>query len=185
MPRLDPAKRGNAFVVQKHWARNLHYDFRLQVADKLASWAVPKGPSLDPSVKRLAVRVEDHPLDYLLFEGVLPEGMYGAGRVIVWDYGTYELLGPGSPDIRAELDGGEIAFALHGRKLGGGWTMIRTKTPMEGRESWLWIKKRDSYAVPGYDPESEPASAITGVVPDRSASRGEPSRSEPKSRRRA
>lgn len=171
MPTADPRRQGNAFVVQKHWARQLHYDFRLQVHDRLASWAVPKGPTLDPSVRRLAVRVEDHPLDYLLFEGVLPEGEYGAGRVIVWDYGSYELVGPGSPDIRAELEAGEIRFVLRGKKLGGRWSMIRTKTPMEGRESWLWVKQRDEFAVAGYDPESQPASALTGLVPAASSPR--------------
>ncbi len=165
MPAVPTRARGNAFVVQKHWARSLHYDLRLQVSDRLASWAVPKGPSLDPSVRRLAIRVEDHPLSYLLFEGVLPEGQYGAGRVIVWDYGTYDLDRSKTPDIATALDAGDLGFSLRGRKLRGAWTMVRTQRPMEGRESWLWWKKRDEFAVPAYDPESEPESALPGRAP--------------------
>src|SRR5881296_4722296 len=115
------------FVVQKHWARNLHYDFRLEIGTVLVSWAVPKGPSKDPKVKRLAVRVDDHPIDYLLFEGTLPEGDYGAGEVIVWDFGEYEVVGPAGSDAAAALEEGTIRFILHGKKLRGQWALIRTR----------------------------------------------------------
>src|SRR5437016_13302318 len=104
------------FAVQKHWARNLHYDFRLEIGGALVSWAVPKGPSKDPSVKRLAIHVEDHPLDYLLFEGALPEGDYGAGEVIVWDYGEFEVVGPAGEDAAAALSEGVMRIVLYGTK---------------------------------------------------------------------
>src|SRR2546422_10191573 len=107
------------FVVQKHWARSLHYDFRLEIEAALVSWAVPKGPSKDPKVKRLAIRVEDHQLDYLLFEGTLPEGEYGAGEVIVWDYGEFEMVGPAGIDAAAALRAGIMRFALYGTNLRG------------------------------------------------------------------
>ncbi len=128
------------FVVQKHWARNLHYDFRLEIGTALVSWAVPKGPSKDPQVKRLAIHVEDHPLDYLLFEGTLPEGDYGAGEVIVWDYGEFEVVGPAEHDAAAALIEGVVRFALSGRKLRGQWTIIRTRMGEGKRENWLLQK---------------------------------------------
>src|SRR5881296_2092881 len=115
------------FVVQKHWARSLHYDFRLEIGTALVSWAVPKGPSKDSKVKRLAIHVEDHPLDYLLFEGSLPEGEYGAGEVIVWDFGDFEVVGPTGNDAAAALQDGAIELVLHGTKLRGQWVIFRTK----------------------------------------------------------
>src|SRR6266513_3122276 len=114
------------FAVQKHWARNLHYDFRLEIGAVLVSWAVPKGPSKDPRVRRLAVHVEDHPLDYLLFEETLPEGEYGAGQVIVWDFGEFEMVGLQGSDAAAALRDGIMRFVLHGTKLGGQWTIVKT-----------------------------------------------------------
>jgi bifunctional non-homologous end joining protein LigD len=153
------------FVVQKHWARSLHYDFRLEIGTGLVSWAVPKGPSKDPKVKRLAIHVEDHPLDYLLFEGTLPPGDYGTGEVIVWDFGEFEVVEPAGYDPAAALRDGIIRFALYGTKLRGQWAIMRTKMGRGSRENWLWQKVPDEFAEAGYDPETEPASALSGKVP--------------------
>src|SRR2546428_12592899 len=112
------------FGVQKHWARNLHYDFRLEIGTALVSWAVPKGPSKDPKVKRLAVHVEDHPLDYLLFEETLPEGQYGAGEGIVGEFGEYSIGGPEGSDAAAALSDRSMRFALDGTQLRGGWANV-------------------------------------------------------------
>lgn len=135
-----------AFVVQKHLASHLHYDFRLEWNGVLLSWAVPKGPSLDPAIKRLAMRVEDHPLEYANFEGVIPEGEYGAGTVMVWDKGTWQ---PDSPDADSDLRKGDLKFTLHGKKLKGSWVLVRTPGYGSGnrRSSWLLIKHRDEYAT--------------------------------------
>ena len=153
------------FAVQKHWARSLHYDFRLEIGDVLVSWAVPKGPSKDPEVRRLAIHVPDHPLDYLLFEGGLPEGDYGAGEVIVWDFGEYEVVGPEGTDAAAALQEGLIQFILRGKKLRGGWAIFRTKMGGGKRENWLLEKMRDEFSQADYDPETEPESALSGKVP--------------------
>jgi len=153
------------FAVQKHWARRLHYDFRLEVGTALVSWAVPKGPSKDPKVKRLAIHVEDHPLDYLLFEGTLPEGDYGAGEVIVWDFGEFEVVGPAGSDAAGALGDGLARFALYGTKLRGEWAIIRTKMGRGPRENWLLQKMDDEFAQADYNPETEPASALSGKVP--------------------
>ncbi|GAB7525673.1 DNA ligase D [Paraburkholderia sp. 2C] len=135
-----------AFVIQEHDARRLHYDFRLELDGTLKSWAVPKGPSLDPSVKRLAVHVEDHPLDYGSFEGTIPEGHYGAGDVIVWDRGTWEPVG-GEDAARAAYEAGKLKFQLHGAKLHGSWTLVRSHMRGSGdKEQWLLIKERDGEA---------------------------------------
>ena len=134
------------FCVQKHLASHLHYDFRLEHDGVLLSWAVPKGPSLDPTVRRLAMHVEDHPLDYGTFEGVIPEG-YGAGIVLLWDQGTWE---PEVEDIDAALKKGDLKFRLNGYKLKGSWVLVRTRTrgaPDDGR-SWLLIKHRDEWSGP-------------------------------------
>src|SRR5665213_2610972 len=132
------------FVVQKHQASHLHYDFRLEWNGVLLSWAVPKGPSLDPAVKRLAMAVEDHPIEYAKFEGIMPEGEYGGGTVMVWDQGTWEP----ELDPEAGLAKGELKFSLHGKKLRGSWVLVRTKgAPGNSqRASWLLIKHRDEYA---------------------------------------
>jgi bifunctional non-homologous end joining protein LigD len=152
-------------VVQKHDASRLHYDFRLEIDGVLASWAVPKGPSLNPADKRLAIRTEDHPIEYADFEGVIPKGQYGAGTVMVWDRGTYEPEGDASPE--QQLTQGEVKAVLHGKKLHGAFVLLQ---PSERgfaagqKERWLLIKRRDQYADPSWRIE-DPAldrSAITG-----------------------
>ena len=132
------------YVIQKHRASQLHYDFRLEFRGVLLSWAVPKGPSLDPSVKRLAMQVEDHPLEYGNFEGVIPEGEYGGGTVMVWDIGKWI---PESGDIGAALQKGDLKFTLEGKKLRGSWVIVRTHGfGSKPDKSWLLIKHRDKYA---------------------------------------
>ncbi|HEY3118049.1 MAG TPA: DNA polymerase ligase N-terminal domain-containing protein [Chloroflexota bacterium] len=148
------------FVVQKHQASRLHYDFRLEWKGVLLSWAVPKGPSLDPSVKRLAAPVEDHPVEYQDFEGVIPEGEYGGGTVMIWDRGTWE---PEVPEVDAALDKGDLKFTLKGKKLRGSWVLVRTRgfPPGSGRPSWLLIKHRDRYASTEDITIAKPRSAAT------------------------
>src|SRR5439155_12793832 len=140
------------FVVQKHDASHLHYDFRLEMEGVLKSWAVPKGPSLDPKVKRLAMMVEDHPYDYRTFEGIIPEGNYGAGTVIVWDEGTYEPLKADTKNKKDEekivlrqLHEGKLKFIMHGKKLKGEFALV--KITGRGENSWLLIKHKDEYAT--------------------------------------
>ncbi|EKS67661.1 MULTISPECIES: DNA ligase D [Caballeronia] len=138
-----------SFVIQEHDARRLHYDFRLELDGTLKSWAVPKGPSLDPSVKRLAVHVEDHPLDYGSFEGEIPEGNYGAGSVIVWDRGTWAPQSGSVEDAAREYAKGKLKFTLDGEKLHGGWTLVKSHMRGSGdKEQWLLIKERDDEARP-------------------------------------
>jgi bifunctional non-homologous end joining protein LigD len=158
-----PGRETGRFVVQRHRARRLHYDFRLETGGVLVSWAVPKGPSLDPSVRRAAFRVEDHPLGYIDFEGVIPAGEYGAGDVIVWDEGTWlfhEAKGARAPD--EALEKGELHFELHGHKLRGGFVLVRTRVDASGKEQWLMLHKRDGYAIEGWDPEDYPRSVLSG-----------------------
>ena len=151
-PKKKSSRSGKLFVVQKHRASHLHYDLRLEMDGVLKSWAVPKGPSLDPTVRRLAMAVEDHPIDYADFEGIIPEGEYGGGTVMVWDRGTYSPEG----DLAAGLSKGELKFTLQGVKLKGSWVLVRTK----GRQ-WLLIKHRDQYASTADITLSEPRSVIT------------------------
>ncbi len=142
-------------MVQKHRASALHYDFRLEAGGVLVSWAVPKGPSLDPKVKRLAMAVEDHPLGYARFEGVIPEGEYGGGTVMVWDIGTYRLEGDETFD--EVLRKGRIVFTLDGKKLKGGWALVRTN----GRQ-WLLMKRTDRHASTTLDiTKAKPRSVLT------------------------
>jgi DNA ligase D-like protein (predicted 3'-phosphoesterase) len=153
------------FVIQRHEASTLHYDFRLEVDGVLKSWAVPKGPSLDPRVKRLAIRTEDHPLDYATFEGRIPEGQYGAGTVIVWDIGTYRNLtehkGKPVPVSRA-IEQGHVKVWLDGRKLTGAFALTRTDLPGRG-EQWLLVKVDDEFADRRRDPTvTAPESVLSG-----------------------
>jgi bifunctional non-homologous end joining protein LigD len=147
-PRGTVASRSRRrFVIQKHRASALHYDFRLEADGVLKSWAVPKGPSLDPADKRLAMEVEDHPVEYGSFEGIIPAGEYGGGTVMLWDTGTYE---PDVDDVGKALRAGELRFALHGKKLHGGWVLVRT----DGRR-WLLIKRKDAAASKTVDITTE------------------------------
>ncbi|HWP63785.1 MAG TPA: non-homologous end-joining DNA ligase, partial [Candidatus Binatia bacterium] len=192
-PGGDGGSVGGRFVVQRHRARRLHYDLRLEIGGVLVSWAVPKGPTLDPGARRMAIRVEDHPIEYLDFEGVIPAGEYGAGDVIVWDRGTWEPE-PETPDPERALAAGELKFRLRGEKLAGRFVLVRTaragprprgdaRTERDrpdrdraerdraesgegGGEAWLLIKKRDEHAVPGWDPEEHPRSVKTGRTND-------------------
>ena len=138
---------GRSFVVQKHAASHLHYDFRLELDGVLKSWAVPKGPCLDPTVKRFAMHVEDHPVEYGSFEGVIPQGEYGGGTVMLWDQGFWEPIGDPDESYRA----GKLKFQLHGEKLHGGWMLIRTAGKSQGdkeKRQWLLFKERDDDARP-------------------------------------
>lgn len=147
------------FVIQKHDASTLHYDFRLEVDDVLKSWAVPKGPSTDPREKRLALPTEDHPPDYIHFEGTIPEGEYGAGTVMVWDTGSYRNLKETS--IEQQIDNGQIEVWLEGKKITGGYALIRTGQGDD--ERWLLVKMNDDAADARRNPTStEPTSVVSG-----------------------
>ncbi len=154
-----------AFVIQKHASAHLHYDVRLEIDGVLVSWAVPKGPSADPAVRRLAIRTEDHPPDYLGFEGVIPEGEYGAGTVMVWDTGVYRNIRAGkgeeSMDMAGSVRDGKVEVWLEGSKVSGGYAFIRTRGGE--KPAWLFFKMADEKADPGIDlTGSMPDSALTG-----------------------
>src|SRR5688572_17118506 len=151
-PEKKRTKTGRMFVIQKHRATALHYDFRLELDGVLKSWAVPKGPSLDPKVKRLAMQVEDHPYDYRDFEGIIPEGNYGAGTVMIWDQGTYTPADSSSHDKKSmeaelgqQLRKGKIKIVLEGEKLKGLFALV--KSSYQGNRSWLLMKLDDEYAT--------------------------------------
>ncbi len=148
------------FVIQKHDATRLHYDFRLEADGVLKSWAIPKGPSLNPTDRRLAMHVEDHPLDYRDFEGVIPAGNYGAGEVIVWDNGTYNLAE--GTDPAREIGRGKIKFVLHGKKINGEFTLVRIRSREESGDPWLLIKDKDQYVNPKYNIERDDKSVKSG-----------------------
>jgi bifunctional non-homologous end joining protein LigD len=175
-PKKPKSKRAANpyFCVQRHDATRLHYDFRLEIDGVLKSWAVPKGPSLDPSVRHLAAHVEDHPVDYGSFEGNIPAGNYGAGSVMLWDHGTFELLG----DVSGadQIARGDLKFHLDGEKLKGDFALVHMKGRGKGNE-WLIIKKRDEFAVPGYDVEEHAYSALSGRTQEEIA-RNLPARKE-------
>ena len=165
-------------MVQKHRATALHYDFRLEASGVLVSWAVPKGPSLNPADKRLAMAVEDHPLGYARFEGVIPEGEYGGGTVMVWDIGTYRLEGDESFD--EALRKGRIVFTLNGKKLKGSWTLVRT-----GDRKWLLMKRKDRSATAVDIATAKPRSALTrrllaGIARDEGGNVAKASTGDPK-----
>ena len=173
-PKVEK-KSKHRFVVQKNRASHLHYDFRLEIDSVLKSWAVPKGPSLDPSDKRLAMQVEDHPVSYFDFEGIIPEGNYGAGSVMVWDVGTWEpLTGPvngeyvptSDADASKMLDKGDFKFRLHGKRLNGDFVLVHIKARRSGSKGteWLLIKKHDASEISGYDIDQYD----TSVLSDRS-----------------
>ena len=186
-PAAVVAASSGRFVVQRHRATRLHYDFRLEMGGVLVSWAVPRGPTLDPAARRMAVHVEDHPIEYLDFEGVIPKAQYGAGDVIVWDWGTWEAESE-TPDGARGVTDGEVKFELHGQKLHGRFTIVRTSGrggrsgSARGRgrdpdpsarafedddaEQWLLIHKKGEHAVAGWDAEDHPQSVKTGRTND-------------------
>jgi len=143
--KKKPRTKLPIFVIQKHAASRLHYDFRLEMEGVLKSWAVPKGPSYDPNMKRLAMMTEDHPYDYASFEGVIPEGNYGAGNVIIWDEGTWEFIEPGDDPVKA-LKSGKLAFRLNGKKMFGEWALVRIRGRSPKGNEWLLLKHRDAFA---------------------------------------
>jgi bifunctional non-homologous end joining protein LigD len=158
-PSVRPAKSGKTvFVIQKHAATRLHYDLRLEVDGVLKSWAVPKGPSLNPADKRLAVHVEDHPFDYRKFEGTIPKSQYGGGEVIVWDEGAYEL--EGNLDFHAQIARGDLKFNLHGKKVRGSFVLVEIKSS-KNKNEWLLIKHKDEFVDPSWDAEKHPRSVLT------------------------
>jgi bifunctional non-homologous end joining protein LigD len=170
----SPTRGSLAYVVQKHKATSLHYDFRLEIGGVMPSWSVPKGPSLDSSVKRLALPTSDHLMDYRSFEGVIAEGGYGAGPVMIWDQGTYNPELEVSKGVREEIkargraeqvakesfEKGNLKFSLYGKKLKGSFALVRTKG-FAGRDSWLLIKHRDRYSEEGYDANDYDFSAVS------------------------
>ena len=154
------------FVIQKHAASQLHFDFRLELDGVMKSWAVPKGPSYDPTVRRLAMQVEDHPIEYNTFEGTIPEDEYGGGTVMLWDRGTYEAEHGGGDDaLREGYERGDLKILMHGSRMRGGWVLVRMRTDERGRSQWLLIKHRDEYADASYDVVSD---ETTSVVSGRS-----------------
>lgn len=159
-------KKRPIFVIQKHQASHLHYDFRLEMEGVLKSWAVPKGPSYDPTVKRLAMMTEDHPYDYASFEGVIPAGNYGGGKVIIWDEGTWEFIEPGDDPVQA-LKQGKLTFKLYGKKMFGEWALVRIKGRSPKGNEWLLLKHRDAYANDKIDiTEFAPRSVVSNKTID-------------------
>lgn len=159
----QPARGRLAFVIQKHWARRLHYDFRLELDGTMKSWAVPKGPSYDTHDKRMAVHVEDHPISYNEFEGTIPEKQYGAGKVIIWDRGSWEPL----EDPRKGYRAGKLVFNLHGHKMHGRWALVRMRGKGEDKEPWLLIKEKDEYVRPAdeFSVVDEMPDSVKGLDP--------------------
>ena len=165
------------FVIQKHAASHLHFDLRLELDGVMKSWAVPKGPSYDPSVRRLAMEVEDHPIEYNQFEGTIPKGEYGGGTVMIWDRGEYgPESGDGEAALRAGYARGDLKFVMQGTRMLGSWVLVRTKRDPRGRAQWLLIKHRDAFAKRGFDIVADAnTSIVTGRTMDEIA-RGAPSK---------
>jgi bifunctional non-homologous end joining protein LigD len=176
-PEAPGAADGPSFCVQRHAASHLHYDLRLEIGGVLKSWAVPKGPTLDPSARHMAILVEDHPLAYGAFEGVIPPGNYGAGSVLLWDRGTYEPLGPPAAEQFAR---GDFKFRLHGEKLRGDFALVRLKGAKykKGNE-WLLLKKKDRFAQPGWDPNAHAVSVRSGLTQEEIGAGGDPPAADP------
>jgi bifunctional non-homologous end joining protein LigD len=172
-PVAKRPRRALRFVIQKHAASRLHFDFRLELDGVMKSWAVPKGPSYDPSVKRLAMEVEDHPIEYNTFEGTIPKGEYGGGTVMLWDRGTYEPEGGGGEAaLREGYERGDLKFILHGKRLEGAWVLVRMRRGEEGRAQWLLIKHRDETADDSYDVTAEVTTSVaSGRTMDEIAAR--------------
>jgi bifunctional non-homologous end joining protein LigD len=157
--RVPRRKKKLAFVIQKHRATALHYDLRLEWNGVMLSWAVPKGPSFDPTVKRMAMQVEDHPIEYNKFEGIIPEGEYGGGTVMIWDHGIWT---PESEDVAAALAKGDLKLTMEGKKLHGSWVLVRTRPrPGQSRPAWLLIKHRDPWASTDDVTELAPRSVVS------------------------
>lgn len=170
------------FVVQKHKATSLHYDFRLQIGEVMPSWSIPKGPTLDSKIRRLAMPTSDHDLEYRHFEGIIPGGEYGAGTVMIWDEGTYRVEEEIEKGVRYEitdiskaqkvaakaLKDGNLKFRLFGKKLQGSFALVRTKGMRQGnnKDAWLLIKHRDQYSKEGYDAKDYDSSAVSGLTMD-------------------
>ncbi|HEU5219373.1 MAG TPA: DNA polymerase ligase N-terminal domain-containing protein [Gemmatimonadales bacterium] len=183
--RVRRARRALAFVIQKHAASRLHFDLRLELDGVMKSWAVPKGPSLDPSVKRLAMQVEDHPIDYNKFEGTIPEGEYGGGTVMLWDRGTYTSVEPGADAVerlRAGYEKGDFKFELTGKRLRGSWVLVRLRRGDPAKPQWLLIKHRDEFAKPGSDIVAEEESSVATGRSMNEIARGAPTRSRRKTK---
>ena len=162
-PQRHPAGT-RRFVVQRHRARRLHYDLRFEIDGALVSWAVPKGPTLDPRARHIAIHVEDHPIEYLDFEGVIPAKEYGGGDVIVWDRGTWEPHGTDDP--AAAVAAGELHADVDGEKLHGRLVLVRSGRQSSDKEQWLLLHKNDDHAVDGWDPEDHPRSVLSGRTND-------------------
>jgi bifunctional non-homologous end joining protein LigD len=176
---IEPTNKKLVFVIHKHDATRLHYDLRLQIGNVMPSWAVPKGPTLDNTLKRLAMQTPDHPMSYNSFEGVLPEGSYGAGPVMIWDTGYYtpeielakgvrekvEDFVQGQQVMKEGLKKGELKFILHGKKLKGSFALVKTRG-FGGKNAWLLIKHNDGYVKSGYDASEYEKSAVSGKTID-------------------
>lgn len=177
------ARKGRGYLIQKHEARNLHFDFRLEHKGVLKSWAIPRGPSMDPGDKRLAVRTEDHPIEYGSFEGTIPKGQYGGGTVMLWDEGTWEPI----EDPEEGFKEGKLKFVVHGQRLQGGFALVRLRSDTgrkQGKENWLLVKEKDEHARPG-EGGNLVESQLTSVRSEREMEEIEASHAEWRSRETA